>query len=152
MSLDLDKAEIMLEQYYEKISEQENLILQLREQCKEEVIAKDNILFQRNKREFAPHFRNQFDDDNLTISRFSNDLISEDDVVENISPLISPETKIGSSDTSSQQSKEIRQNNSVIVRKLFSEKSENYGQLGSPSQNSFISSCGSKSRGISEPP
>ena len=101
MSLDLDKAEIMLEQYYEKISEQEHLILQLREQCKEEVTAKDNILFQRNKSEFAPHFRNQFDDGNLTISRFSNDLISEDDVVENISPLISPETKIGSSDTSS---------------------------------------------------
>ena len=41
MSYDLDKAELMLEEYHEKNQEQENLIIQLGEQYKEELIAKE---------------------------------------------------------------------------------------------------------------
>ena len=41
MNFDLDKAEHMLEEYYEKILEQERLIMQLGEQYKEEVSAKE---------------------------------------------------------------------------------------------------------------
>ena len=44
MNLDLDKAELMLEEYYEKISEQERLIVKLGEQYKQEVSAKENLL------------------------------------------------------------------------------------------------------------
>ena len=40
----------------------------------------------------------------------------------------------------------------MIVRKLFSEESENCGQIFCPVENSFISSYGNKSRGISEQP
>ena len=41
LSYDLDKAELMLEEYHEKNQEQENLIIQLGEQYKEELIAKE---------------------------------------------------------------------------------------------------------------
>ena len=107
MNLDLDKADIILEQYYEKISEQERLIIQLRKQCKEEVKAKENLLFKRNS-EFVSHSRSRFENDNFTISQFSNNLITENNGIESISPMIQPQGKKGSSDTNSQQKKEIR--------------------------------------------
>ena len=63
--------------------------------------AKENLLFKRNKREFASP-RSQFDNDNFTMSQLSDNLITEDNGIESISPMISPQTKIGSNDTNSQ--------------------------------------------------
>ena len=72
MNLDLDKAELMLEEYYEKISEQERLIVKLGEQYKQEVTAKENLLAQKNKRDFASYFRKQPGEDDFTMSQLSN--------------------------------------------------------------------------------
>ena len=43
MSKDLDKAELLLEEYLDKINEQEQLIINLGEQCKEEKRIKESL-------------------------------------------------------------------------------------------------------------
>ena len=49
MSKDLDKAELLLEEYLDKINEQEQLIINLGEQCKEEKRIKASLFDQINE-------------------------------------------------------------------------------------------------------
>ena len=49
MSKDLDKAELLLEEYLDKINEQEQLIINLGEQCKEEKRIKESLFDQINE-------------------------------------------------------------------------------------------------------
>ena len=44
MASDLDKAELMLDEYYEKIQEQEQMIINLGEQYREEASARESLL------------------------------------------------------------------------------------------------------------
>ena len=57
MSHDLDKAELMLEEYHDKNQEQEHLIIQLGEQYKEEKIAKEQLIARKNEKSIVTHLR-----------------------------------------------------------------------------------------------
>ena len=59
MSKDLDKAELLLEEYLDKINEQEQLIINLGEQCKEEKRIKESLFDQINENAVKSQLRQQ---------------------------------------------------------------------------------------------
>ena len=59
MASDLDKAELMLDEYFEKIQEQEQMIINLGEQYREEARARESLLVQINEQAIKSQLRQQ---------------------------------------------------------------------------------------------